>query len=790
MTERALTTTRSARRSQVVRALSAEEQSLVDQLVKEMNARWEKGERVTVEDLLVEHVELQSNAEAVIELVYEELCLRERTGDQQPPERILARFPQWRDELRMLLDCHEAFHELVAEPDFPAPGESFGEFHLLSELGRGAEGRVYLASQASLADRPVVLKLIRRRSGEHLSLARAQHTHIVPLYSVAEDAEGGLKGLCMPYFGGASLGQILDSLADIPVTERTGRHVLDAIDRLQALRPVQLARGGPARRVLERATYVQAIVWIGACLAEALQFAHDRGLVHLDVKPSNVLLAADGQPMLLDFHLAQPPLMRGATNLPQLGGTAPYMAPEQDDALTAVKENRPLASKVGPPADVYALALTLYEAFGGQTGRATDQWPRLEEANRRVPLEIADVIHKCLSRDPAARYADAGRLAADLRRHLNNQPLLGVPNRSPSHRWQKWRRRRPLALYYGAALALALTVAGYAGLNWNRSAPPPTERVVELLEEGRRHAAAGQFPAATESFQTGLALVGAARQDKLAESFRNELRQTIARQASMQLREANDRLRAAVIDDDHSPADWTRIARQYRQLWVNRARLIERLRAGANGRFADDARQDLLNLALLVSEAEYRGEPARSDVLVTGTESTQPGMSVLAEAETLLGPSAVLDLQRARISGPSALSQTVAQLTAGSGGRPAEVSVWESAVIGRTLLVAGKPRDAEPWLADSVSRQPDAFWPHLYRGVCFERLGDRQAAVAEFTACIALDPSSATAFYHRGVAYEAATQPESAKDDFDRALELNPDHGGARRMLNRLKQAG
>ncbi len=251
------------------------------------------------------------------------------------------------------------------------------------------------------------------------------------------------------------------------------------------------------------------MVWIGACLAEALQFAHDRGLVHLDVKPSNVLLAADGQPMLLDFHLAQPPLVRGAINVAQLGGTAPYMAREQDDALTAVKENRPLASEVGPPADVYSLALTLYEAFGGQVDQPSDRWRRLEEVNRRVPLEIADAIHKCLSRHPAERYADAGRVAADLRRHLNNQPLVGVLNRSVVQRWRKWRRRRPLALYYAAALVLALTAAGYAGLHWNRSAPPSTERIVELLEAGRQHAAAGQFQEATESFRTGLALVEA-----------------------------------------------------------------------------------------------------------------------------------------------------------------------------------------------------------------------------------------------------------------------------------------
>ncbi len=471
----------------------------------------------------------------------------------------------------------------------------------------------------------------------------------------------------------------------------------------------------------------------------------------------------------------------------QLGGTAPYMAPEQDEALTAVKENRPLATEVGPPADVYSLALTLYEAFGGQVVQASDRWRRLEEANRRVPLEIADAIHKCLSRQPAERYADAGRVAADLRRHLNNQPLVGVPNRSVAQRWRKWRRRRPLALYYGVAFLLALTVAGYAGLHWNRSAPPSTERVVELLEGGRQHAAAGQFQEATESFQTGLALVEAARQDKLADSFRNELRLTIARQASMQLREANDRLRAAVIDDDHSPADWTRIARQYRQLWVNRARLLDRLRAGSNGQLTDDVRQDLLNLASLVSEAEFRGDAGRPAVREAGAESKLPGTTILDEAASLLGPNVVLDVQRARLLGPSALSQTVAQLTAGGG--PAEVSVWEATVIGRTLLLAGKPRDAEPWLVDSVTRQPDAFWPHLYRGVTFERLGETQAAIVEFTACIAIDPSSATAWYHRGVAYEATAQPMPAKEDLERAVELNPDHGDARRMLNRLKTA-
>src|SRR5687768_10842491 len=127
--------------------------------------------------------------------------------------------------------------------------------------------------------------------------------------------------------------------------------------------------------MLAHVSYVQAMCWVTACLADALQFAHERGLVHLDLKPSNVLLAADGQPMLLDFHLAREPVKPGGPLPESFGGTPPYMPDEQQAALVSMRDGRPPDVAVDGRADVYALGAMLYEALGGQLQAAADLPP-------------------------------------------------------------------------------------------------------------------------------------------------------------------------------------------------------------------------------------------------------------------------------------------------------------------------------------------------------------------------------------------------------------------------------
>src|SRR5262249_56211147 len=109
---------------------------------------------------------------------------------------------------------------------------------------------------------------------------------------------------------------------------------------------------GLPRRALAGASYTEAVCWVGACLSDALQYAHERGLVHLDLKPSNVLLAADGQPLLLDFHLALQPLPAGREAPEWFGGTPGYMAPEQERACAAATWGRPVPDAVDGRSDL------------------------------------------------------------------------------------------------------------------------------------------------------------------------------------------------------------------------------------------------------------------------------------------------------------------------------------------------------------------------------------------------------------------------------------------------------
>ncbi len=417
--------------------------SLASEILAQMHAAWDAGLPIKAERWISQFPQLATSPETAVLVVYEELCLREEAGEKVNSAEIIGRFPQWESALRVVLDCHRLFQaESVV---FPEAGSDLGELRLLRELGRGGAGRVFLAEQPSLSDRLLAVKLAPRTGEEHLSLARLQHTHIVPLYSVVEFPEKNLRAMCMPFLGGATWSAILHGLAVIPSAERTGQRIVDQFQKLARDPSAATSATGSAIGFLARASYVQAVCWIGSCLADALQYAHERGLMHLDIKPSNVLLAGDGQPMLLDFHLAHEAIksvagQRSWHRGPHRPGTPGYMSPEQQRCAMSVREGSSLPVNLDARSDIYSLGVLLYESLAGVPPKQDEEKRASRAALRRLNPQVSrgleDILHKCVAADSSARYADAASLADDLRRQLADLPLRGVAYRSLTERWQ------------------------------------------------------------------------------------------------------------------------------------------------------------------------------------------------------------------------------------------------------------------------------------------------------------------------------------------------------------------
>ena len=226
----------------------------------------------------------------------------------------------------------------------------------------------------------------------------------------------------------------------------------------------------------------------------------------MDVKPSNVLIAGDGLPVLLDFHLAHRPIGAGERVADRLGGTPGWMAPEHRAALEAVGRGQAVAEPVDGRADLYALGLLLREALAGpgaaQGRGAGRSW---RGRNPEVSVGLADIVEKCLAAKPADRYHDAAALADDLRRHLSEQPLRGVANRSLVESWRKWRRRRPARLDALDRRAHHLRRPGRdARPRPRHSTASASRRSKRPCEDGRKLRADGRFPEAVHTLGRGL----------------------------------------------------------------------------------------------------------------------------------------------------------------------------------------------------------------------------------------------------------------------------------------------
>jgi eukaryotic-like serine/threonine-protein kinase len=467
-------------------AIEPENRRQLPAILSELTSAWDRGQAPSVEAYL-DRLE-PTDARGAVELIYREYCLAVAAGRNPDTSQYLRRFPQYAEGLERVLGLHAACtpsllgrwaQSAAGEQDLPDAGDEVGPYYLRRELGRGSFARVFLAEQVNLEDRLVVVKVATRQTREPWLLARARHTHIVEVLSHALVGDVGLHLICMPFWGGAALSDVLGARNGPGVS---GRELLAELDSVAAPEfPVaQAAR--EAREILARSSYSQAIAWIGARLGEALDYAFSRGVVHGDVKPSNILLSADGNPRLLDFNLARDSGGLAATSpVRDLGGTLAYMAPERLRALesssAASNGTDPRTSAGsgwsdrlnGPDAtgkdndcdldahraDVYSLGMVLLEAIVGPAAaklavgvpaevdrrkdflkvaagayaaarsRSAQLLVREAEAGggRKISPGLRVILERALDPCPAGRYLRGRELAEDLDRWRANRPL-------------------------------------------------------------------------------------------------------------------------------------------------------------------------------------------------------------------------------------------------------------------------------------------------------------------------------------------------------------------------------
>jgi serine/threonine-protein kinase len=356
-----------------------------------------------------------------VQAILHDYLLARDEGRAPDHQEILRRHPELADELQALFADQDRLDQLAQsmrgpaaagapEPPTVAPEEatapdgavgtvrSFGDYELLEEIARGGMGVVYKARQVSLG-RTVALKMIlagqlasaadvQRFRTEAEAAANLDHPHVVPIYEVGEHQ--GQHYFSMKYIDGGSLA--------------------DQVQRLTS-QPREAAQ-------------------LLAVVARAVHHAHQRGLMHRDLKPGNILLDAQGQAHVTDFGLAK--RVTGDIGLTRTGaivGTPSYMAPEQ------ARAERSLSTAV----DVYSLGAILYELMTGQPPFRADtpldtilqvleQEPRRPRSvNLEADRDLETICLKCLEKEPARRYGSAEALAADLERWLAGEPVQARP---------------------------------------------------------------------------------------------------------------------------------------------------------------------------------------------------------------------------------------------------------------------------------------------------------------------------------------------------------------------------
>jgi serine/threonine protein kinase/lipoprotein NlpI len=727
--------------------------------------------------------------------------------------------------------------------------ELLTDYTVVEEIGRGGMGVVYKARQLKL-DRWVALKVlpallaavrkeaVARFRREAALAARLEHTNIIGVYDFGE-VDGTLY-YAMPLIEGRSLAAILREI------QATGAidGVLDAGSRSEpsasageqsAIRNPQSdmegsATRGPVPRVgpqsaitrlgsssaADRAYFRRAAEWM-AEVAEALHYAHERGVIHRDIKPSNLLLAHDGRMMISDFGLARAASVETLTLSQALLGTARYMSPEQAGGDAAAIDAR---------VDVYGVGATLYELLAlrpmfaaaddrGVLDCVLNQEPAPPHRFvRQVPRELETICLKAVEKDRAARYATAKDMADDLRRWLLDLPIC-ARRPSPVMRAAKFVRRRKLPVGLGLSAAVLLLTAGvfyaaYRSAHREAAAVRTTaaaQGVQLLLQAAQKELDAGHLPQALEQVEAGLqqepesAELQRLQADLFDHLGRKE--EALAVLEAILARHPDDwethyRLALALTDrrrqgmSVYTPADspfqsmapdeWERRFRYHREQ-------VERLKPDSAQVYCllEREERDPRRALELLEQALERCPTLGEALLARSKRYEQLGdyHAMLLDAERTLAMRygwGIMHAQRAlALSALGRHKEAEEAFTAAIEREPQDAAWWHDRGLEKCSL--GRFAEALGDANRAVELGPDFVYAYVGRARAQAGLGRLDRALADYAQALKLAPGDIEIYLERGAAYFNADHLDESVADMTRVIELAP--GDARGYGNR-----
>jgi tetratricopeptide (TPR) repeat protein len=502
-------------------------------------------------------------------------------------------------------------------------------------------------------------------------------------------------------------------------------------------------------RYLGSGSYVEAVLGVGACLADGLAHAHERGILHRDLKPANVLLTDEGVPMLLDFNLSEDTKQPHTTSAGSMGGTLPYVAPEHLEAFAG--KPRTLDGR----ADVYALGVILFELLTlrhpfdllrgpveeilpSMLAQRQGAPPRLRTICPAIPAAVESLVRHCLEPDPNRRYASARELQEDLERQRNNEPLRHIPEPSLRERLRKWGRRHPRLISSGSVAAMAgVGLLLLALLLMVRNQKLTRLEAAQAAEQLRSEVRTVQFLLLdNRAGSSGPLDEGLARCQQLLDQF--DIR-------------GNPRWQDRAFFRALTPEQRAQLLGEIGDLLLLGSRVLL-LQAAHPARASE--REQFLQDALVLNERAEQCHPVG-----------QAPRAVWRQRIELLRAQGRFEEAR----------ECAAQLPEG----PA-TTARDLAAEAAEISFNGRPDEALPLLLEAVRSDPRDLWAWFDLGLCQEGLGHDAEAAACFSTCIALAPDFWPLAYKRGIVHLRRREFSLACADLDRVVEAQPEMVEAR----------